>query len=85
MSQVYVYKSCVPLNEMEEKNTEVVQTKPCVLATEVGTGFFDNDEYVWVYLGIFDIPYNPTENVILIEYDGNFFENVFESPLKYGC
>ena len=85
MKQVYVYQSCIPLNKTEEKNTQVAQTEMSILVDQVGTVFFDNDGYGWKYLGIFDEPYKPTEDVILIEYEGNFFEDVFESVVQSTC
>ena len=75
MSKVYVYESCIPIVQISNKKTQVIQTEKLSFTNVPSTIFKDENNLCWVYIGEFESSYLPPQDVFVVKYGGNFFKS----------
>lgn len=71
---VYVYESCSPIGT-NTKPTQIVQTKASTIVGKPEQIFKDLNGVCWKYNGKYSNDYIAPENVFVINFEGNYFEN----------
>jgi hypothetical protein len=72
---VYVYQSCIPIqNGKFQSVTQVIQTQKVSFVSEIGTTFKDLNNNCWSYIGRFDSSYIAPIDMNAVTFNGNFFD-----------
>jgi hypothetical protein len=72
---VYVYQSCVPIqNGKFQSVTQVIQTQKVSFVSEIGTTFKDLNNNCWSYIGRFDSSYIAPIDMNAVTFNGDFFD-----------
>jgi hypothetical protein len=72
---VYVYQSCIPIqNGKFQSVTQVIQTQKVSFVSEIGTTFKDLNNNCWSYIGRFDSNYIAPINMNAVTFNGDFFD-----------
>ena len=72
---VYVYQSCIPIqNGKFQSVTQVIQTQKVSFVSEIGTTFKDLNNNCWSYIGRFDSNYIAPIDINAVTFNGDFFD-----------
>jgi len=71
---VFVYESCSPIGT-NSKPTQIIQTLKSSVASTAEEIFKDENGVCWTYNGKYQNTYIAPENVLVLEYTGDYFQN----------